>query len=543
MSSDALLDLRRALALVWVGATLLLPAWILALRGQPEAAGVRLRRALETLGVTYLKLGQYLAIRFDIVPPAIGHELERLFDRVSPLTYADVATVVEAELGAPPEAAFAWVDPEPIASASIAQVHEARTHAGVRVAIKVQRPGIEPILRADLRNMERIAALVDLLGLVGGLSARETVQELAAWTLRELDFLTEADAADRLRDDLGKHEHAPTIFRELSTARILTMELIDGLSLSAVGRLYDAGGASAVHAALPGIDLELTLRRFFDGYLYQLFVGGFFHGDPHPGNVILRRDSTVAYVDFGIYGELTPYELTVVRRHVEAVAVGDIPTGLRYFVKQVHETPDTDLSAFRNAIADVLQRWYDASRDRDRTSTTDRHLGRYSGEMLELVRRHRLRMRMGALLFWRSLIIVNSTVLRFPGLLDPLAATREFFQPEPLEVAAGVARGALDGRRALETATILRDAPEQVRLTVEEVARRDRPWLADIEEPGPVFRANDRQARGIALALVGLSLGLVGIGGGAGPIDPARLVALVALVPVTAIALRELSPR
>jgi ubiquinone biosynthesis protein len=541
---NALLDLRRALALLGVVARLLLPALLLGWRGRMTEAGARLRLALEQLGVTYLKLGQYLAIRFDIVPPEIGRELEQLFDRVSPIGYDQVRDVLIAELGDAPETLFRAIDQEPIASASIAQVHKARLHDGRRVALKVQRPGIERIVRADLRNMRRIATLIDLIGLLGGLSARETVQELGVWTLRELDFLTEADAADRLRRHVGPFERIPEIHRDLSTPRVLTMELMDGLSLAIVGRLYDTGGETAVRVQLPGVDLALALRRLFDGYLHQLFEVGFFHGDPHPGNVIIREDSTIAYVDFGIFGELTPHELRIVRRHVEAIAVGDIAESLRYYLKQVYPTADTDMTAYRDAAASVLRRWYEASRDSSRTSVADRHLGRYSGEMLDLVRRHRLQMRTSTLLFWRSLIIVNSTVLRFPGTVDPLTATREFFEPSPAELLANYVGVSLDSDRALTTATLLRAAPIEAQRTLDAAARNERAWLAEIDEAGPAFRDNNRRARGLALALVGLSLGIVGSGSPVAALDAGlRIAALALLVPVAIWSFVELSPR
>lgn len=544
MTGDALLDLRRALALLRVVARLLLPALVLGQRGRTSEAGVRLRLALEQLGVTYLKLGQFLAIRFDIVPPAIGRELEQLFDRVSPITYDQVRDVLTAELGDAPEVLFAEIDQQPIASASIAQVHQARTHDGARVAVKVQRPGIERIVRADLRNMRRVATLVDALGLFGGLSARETVQELAIWTLRELDFLVEADAADRLRSHVGPYEHIPEMHRDLSTSRVLTMELMDGLSLAVIRRQYDAGGEAAVRAQLPGLDLALALHRLFDGYLYQLFEVGFFHGDPHPGNVIIREDSTVAYVDFGIFGELTPHELRVIRRHVEAIAAGDIAESLRFYLKQVYPTSETDLPAFRDAASSVLRRWYEASRDSDRTSVTDRHLGRFSGEMLDLVRRYRLQMRMSTLLFWRSLIIVNSTVLRFPGTVDPLTSTRAFFEPTPTEIVTDAVGAGLDSRQALTVATLLRDAPIEAQRTLDAAARNERLWLVEADEDGPAFRANNRRARGMALALVVLSLGIVGTGPAGASLDASlRMAALVLLVPFALWSFAELSPR
>lgn len=544
MIGDALLDLRRALALLRVVARLLLPALVLGYRGRTSEAGVRLRLALEGLGVTYLKLGQYLAIRFDIVPPEIGRELEQLFDQVAPIAYDRVRDVLVAELGDAPEALFAEIDPEPLASASVAQVHQARLQDGRRVAVKVQRPGIERIVRADLRNMHRIATLIDALGLLGGLSARETVHELGVWTLRELDFLIEADAADRLRRHVGPSEQIPEMHRDLSTPRVLTMELVDGLSLAVIRRLYEQGGEAAVQEQLPGLDLSRALHHLFDGYLHQLFEVGFFHGDPHPGNIIVRADSTVAYVDFGIFGELTPHELRVVRRHVEAIAAGDIAESLRYYLKQVYPTADTDMPAYRDAASSVLRRWYEASRDSDRTSVADRHLGRYSGEMLDLVRRYRLQMRMSTLLFWRSLIIVNSTVLRFPGTVDPLTATRAFFEPTAIEVATDAIGAGLDSRRTLTVATLLRDAPIEAQRTLDAAARNERLWLAETDEAGPTFRANNRRARGLALALVVLSLGIVGTGPTVGTVDASlRMAALVILVPVAAWSFSELSPR
>jgi ubiquinone biosynthesis protein len=541
VTRDALLDLRRALALVRVLAVLLLPALVYAYRGQTTEAGVRLRRALEQLGVTYLKLGQFLAIRFDIVPPAIGRELEQLFDRVSPITFDEVRGVLTSELGDPPDVCFAAIESEPIASASVAQVHEARTHDGRRVAVKVQRPGIERIVRADLRNMRRVATLLDALGLIGGLSAQETVHELGIWTLRELDFLTEADAADRLRTHVGPHEQIPEIYRDLSTSRVLTMELVEGLSLADVGRLYAESGEAGVQARLPGVDVSLALHRLFDGYLHQLFDVGFFHGDPHPGNVIIRDDSTVAYVDFGIYGELTAHELRVIRRHVEAIAVGDIAESLRYYLKQVFPTADTDLPAFKDAVTLILRRWYEASRDSSRSSAVDRHLGRYSGEMLDLVRRYRLQMRMSTLLFWRSLIIVNSTVLRFPGTVDPLTSTREFFAPSAAEIVGGFVSANLNAGRALDVATLVRDVPGQARTILDATSRNEHPWRIEVDETGTEFRAENRRARGTALALMVVSLGILGTGPAFAPLDATvKVVALVAMVLIAVWSLAEL---
>jgi ubiquinone biosynthesis protein len=541
---DRSLDVQRALASFRVVGRLLLPALVLGYLGRLDRAGVKVRLALEELGLTYLKFGQFMAIRHDVVPPEIGRELQRLFDQVRPVSFDEARAVVEAELGGPLGAFFASFDEQPIASASVAQVHRGRAHDGRQVAIKIQRPGIDRRVHADLRNLRRVALLIDWTGLLGTLSMRETIDEFAVWTVRELDFRLEADAADALRQDTLSFEYVPVMYRDLTTARVLTMELIDGLSLAELGRIFDADGEAGLRKRLPDVDLRRVLNHLSDAYLRQLFGAGIFHGDPHPGNIIVRQDSGVAFVDFGIVGLLTPEQRAIVRRHVEAIAVGNIAESLRYYIKQLYTTADTDLQGFRGEATGVLRRWYEASQNPDLTAIGDRHLGKYAGEMLDLVRRYHLRMSMGVLLFWRALIVLNSTALRFPGHYDLLAAMQRFFEPTPHEIVERFVRVGLDSDRALAVAELIRDEPAEISRIMSELRERQRPWRADLEETGPELRANNRQARGMALALVGLSLAIVGLGAEAAPFDVS--VRMAALGVAVLLALRsyvELSPR
>jgi len=162
--------------------------------------GARIRLAFEQLGVTYIKLGQYLALRFDVVPRDVVDELNKLFDEVPPAPLEEVIEAIAVELGAPVEALFESFDRRTVAAASVAQVYEARTVAGERVAVKVRRPNVIPVFDADMRNLRRIARVADAVGLLGRLSAREALDEFATWTRREFDFVREGRTADRLRE-------------------------------------------------------------------------------------------------------------------------------------------------------------------------------------------------------------------------------------------------------------------------------------------------------------------------------------------------------
>jgi len=361
----------------------------------------RLRLGIEELGLTYLKFGQYLATRFDILPEDVYRQLSRLFENATPLSYDEVKSVVEVELHRPIGKIFAFFDPLPIASASVAQVHEARSHSGERLAVKIQRPGIERIFMADVRNLRRLAALADAMGLLGKISARELINEFSKWTLRELDFRIEGHTAEALRRTATPNEIVPRIEWELTTARVLTMEFLGGVSLAKIADLVDAGKIEEVHALLPHMQFVEASRNLVIASLHQLFVTGLFHGDPHPGNILIRDDNTVGFIDFGIFGELTDYEREMLTGHVENIAFGNVDESFRYYRKFLFPSDDTDLKNFEIEGKSVLRRLYQGMQNPS-APIRDRHLGRYWGEMFGVIRRNRLRMSTDTLLFWRA---------------------------------------------------------------------------------------------------------------------------------------------
>ena len=203
--TDLFLDIYRSMLLFWVILKFSIGPvvrYMLRLSQRGPSYAVRIRLAMEELGMTYLKLGQFLAMRFDLLPIEVCRELNRLFEDVPPMAFEEVRSVVESELQGPLESFFPVFNRESIAAASVAQVHEAQTRTNERVAVKIQRPGIERIFAADMRNLRRIAVLADALNLLGTLSMTEGVDEFANYTRREMDFITEGKTADRLGENI-----------------------------------------------------------------------------------------------------------------------------------------------------------------------------------------------------------------------------------------------------------------------------------------------------------------------------------------------------
>ncbi len=267
-------------------------------RAGARSFGTRLRLVLEDLGPSFVKLGQILSTRQDLIPPDIVRELEKLQDQVAPVPFPEIRAQVEADLGAPLEELFAEVDPVPLASASIAQVHRARRLDGQPAVIKVQRPGLRAVIERDLDLLHLLARAIErgipesrIYGPVG------LVQEFDRAMTAELDFTREADHAERLAQAFAGRSDVrfPAVDRSLSGRRVLTMEFLDGLKLPAALAEGHDGPTIA----------RVALRVIFE----QIFDQGFFHADPHPGNLLVMgrpEAPTLVMLDLGLVGRLSP---------------------------------------------------------------------------------------------------------------------------------------------------------------------------------------------------------------------------------------------
>jgi ubiquinone biosynthesis protein len=249
------------------------------------------RRALEELGSTYVKLGQLLSSRPDLLPDVYIEELGRLVDEVPPVPFAEIEAVIRADLG---DDVFARINPEPLAAASIAQTHRALTASGAEVVIKVRRPGIVEQVELDLSVLRATAALLARRSATAQLLQVEAlVDELDIHMHQELDFIEEAHNTELIAGLIEKYDRliVPEVIRPYVTERVLVLEWIDG-------RKVDAG-----HGLEPDLAAELA-RQFFSAYVLQVAVEGVYHADPHRGNVLLTEDGSLALLDFGLLGRI-----------------------------------------------------------------------------------------------------------------------------------------------------------------------------------------------------------------------------------------------
>ncbi len=427
---DIVLDIRRAVFLVRTifsaSAGPLVRHLLRLTPSDTSDVGVRIRVTIEKLGLTYLKLGQFLAMRFDILPAEVCRELNKLFESVPPMPEETVRHIIEVELGGPLETFFTQFNIEPIGSASVAQAHQAYTYAHGCVAVKVQRPGIRRIFMSDWRNIRRMARMADLFGLLGKLSVREMVEEFGVWTLREMDFTVEGRTADQLRISAMPYEVVPEVFWDMTTSKLLTMEFFDALSLAQLISLIEAGDTEQIHAHLPQLDILQVLHNMTFASLRQLFVTGFYHGDPHPGNILILNDNSVVFIDFGIFGELTEYERETLIGQIENIALGNTYQSYRYYLRQLTPTEDTDLNRFQWECLAIMRQWYESSINPEAT-IAERHLSKYAGDMLDLARRHKLRFGANYLLYWRALNSLSASTIRIPN-FELMAELRAFFE-------------------------------------------------------------------------------------------------------------------
>ncbi len=256
-----------------------------------------IRRALERLGPTFIKAGQAVATRTDVIPPELAQELRKLQDEVPPEPFETIRAVVEAELELPLDEAFASFDPEPGAAASLGQVHWATLHDGTEVAVKVQRPDVRRQVETDidiaLTQARWVAEHSDVFGEIDVVGIAE---EFAEAVRQELDYAKEASNADRLwrafRDD--ETVAFPKVFWPQTTSRVLTLERLDGVPMNRVDLLDEAG-----------MDRSELAKRGIGCFLRQIFETGFFHADPHPGNYLALPDGRVGFTDFGRVGRIS----------------------------------------------------------------------------------------------------------------------------------------------------------------------------------------------------------------------------------------------
>lgn len=314
----------------------------------------RTRMALAELGPTFIKLGQMLSTRADVIGTRLASELRRLQANVPADTAESIRETIENELGRPVDEIFADFDDEPLASASIAQVHAAELHSGEQVVVKVQHRGIESKVREDTEILLGLATLAERLEEFSHYRPSSIAAEFQRSLKRELDFARERRNLEYFREVFASHReiHVPRTFPELCSMRVLTMERIDGIKLSKPDELKAAG-----------VDLDQVARRGARVYLKMIFEKGVFHADPHPGNIMLLPNNEIGLLDFGNVGRIDDR----LREHIESVLIG-IAGGDSEMVSSVImrvglTPPDLDEAALRTDVTDFVSYYGSQSLD------------------------------------------------------------------------------------------------------------------------------------------------------------------------------------
>jgi ubiquinone biosynthesis protein len=368
-----------------------------------RATAARFRQLLGELGPTFTKLGQLLSTRPDVLPAHWVEELETLQDDCPPLPLAEIRGEIERGLGRPVAELFAELDEAPLASASIAQVHRARTHGGALVVVKVQRPRIRDRIESDLALLYYLAQLLEaVIEETGIYTPTGIIEEFDRTVHEELDFGNEARNAKAMAAAARDRPFLviPKVHDELSSATVLTLDYVEGTKVSEV-------------TAEAGFDLERVARNVIEAAFRQLFEDGLFHGDPHPGNILVLPGNRIALLDFGLVGRLTRVQQEALVTVIVAVALRD-PDSVARILNRIG-VPDghTPIAEFREDIRHILDRYVGLTLDEIRTTTLLR-------DLLELAVRHRIRIPKEYAVLAKASITIEGIIRKLYPKLDIL---------------------------------------------------------------------------------------------------------------------------
>jgi ubiquinone biosynthesis protein len=370
--------------------------------GPPETSTVyeRIRLAIEELGPTFVKFGQIMSTRTELLPPELIEELKKLQDHARPLPFSEVKAVI---LGTCPDIDewFSGIDEMPLASASIAQVHCAVLKDGTRVALKVQRPGIPEIIENDLGILMSMAGRIDaVFPEIRVYNPVGMVQDFALQIRKELDFMRDARNADRMARNF--HDvpgiRFPKIYWEYSSSRMLVMEFIDGV------RIDDPEAIRSM-----GLDPHDVGVRGFGAYLKMIFEDGFFHGDPHPGNLLVTKEGDVVFLDFGIVGVLRPEKRQMFINLLFALVTDDIEMMLKSLEGFGIVINEADREALRDDLYIMMHDFGGG------TEVHQVNFGLMVNELTDTMRRYRLQVPMNLMLLLKVFVMVLDIGVR----LDP----------------------------------------------------------------------------------------------------------------------------
>ncbi|MBN2355081.1 AarF/ABC1/UbiB kinase family protein [candidate division KSB1 bacterium] len=410
-------------------------------------AAERLRRALEELGPTFIKLGQLLSTRSFLLPPEFIEELSKLQDRVRPVAFDQIKIIIEQELGKPLDQLFSHIETKPLASASIAQAHKAVLPDGEKVVVKVQRPNILGLIQTDLAILNDLAVLIErYIEESRQYNPVDIVYELNRTTSRELDFTHEARNVEQFgRNFIDNPDIAvPTVYWSYCGRKIVTLELVEGIKISLINQLRQQQ-----------IDLGRIAHIGAQFILKQVFVDGFFHADPHPGNLFVTPEGKIAPVDFGIVGRLDSYLMDELSDLTLGVWMRDVDLIIRGFINLGAVDPEADIHPLRSDLSEFIQSYYGLS-------LIQFNMKELIEEAIKIFSRHRLR-------FPSNLLLLIKTAGTYEDLGRQLDPDFDFFKELEPFIKKIISRRMSPTKFAYESGKFLRDLIDLIKMLPREM--------------------------------------------------------------------------
>lgn len=459
--------------------------------------GAQLRRTLQDLGPTFIKLGQVASSRRDLVPEPIALELEKLQDHVPSVPFETIREIVEKELEGQLEHFFMHFDEKPLATASIGQVHAAQLPTGEQVAVKVQRPNIRTNVEKDLSILRDFASYLEAnTEWAKTYHLREMIEEFSRSLHDELDYRVEGQNCERIEKqfDDSTTVYIPTVYWDFSTEKVLTMEMIAGIKANQLSRLDEEG-----------YDRKLIAERIVNSMFHQILDKGFFHGDPHPGNIYILPGNVVSYLDFGMVGRIANdmnYHFASLIIHLRN---GHTKGMIKTFAAMGVLTDETDMRTFTKDVENLQRKYYDVA-------LNDVSLSTIFVELFQVAYRHHLQVP-------TEITILGKAILTLEGLitkLDPELSIMKAIEPfgKKLMFERYNPRNLLQKSwtEAVENLEILSQLPKDLKAIATTVRKGKLQLDINVQQAQMFLRRLDRISNRLSFSIILLSFSILMVG-------------------------------
>lgn len=420
----------------------------------------KMRLVCEELGPTFVKFGQVLSNRPDLIPFELVLEFEKLQDNVPPMSDDKVKEVVVFELKKDIDELFAWFEPHPFASASMAQVHKVILHSGKRVALKVQRPGIKEVILEDIKVMYTIAEILEnRIPSLKSFDPIGLVKNFESSILKELDFINESVNIQRFYnhlsndDSLDQFSHAPLVYKDFTTEKVLAMEFIAGIKIDRLKKLAEKD-----------IDTKLIAKRLSISFFKQVFEYGFFHADPHPGNLLVLPNRHICYLDFGMMGTILPRDIKVFGKLFNAITDKNVKQIIQAIQQLSDATVVNNMRTLEFDINEFVEKYYAREIHKNEMSTI-------LLELKDIIVAHGLKVPTHFYLFARALVTLEGVLEKLDPELNQFEMVRPYLSKSITRNYSPVLMGKKMFNSVFELVDYMEDFPRDLKNAIRKINR------------------------------------------------------------------------